>query len=325
MLGFLPLASGPLADDGVESTSGVSVSVTGVSSTGSVGSVSVATGVTVDVPVTGVAATGSVGSVTIDAVVSIDVPVTGVSANAGPHAEVNYTVTVADNNGNKFYIDGVSNPTLELTRGTTYVFDLSDSSVSGHPLAFRESDDTSYTTGVTSTGTAGSSGAKVTIVVASDAPSSLKYYCTAHGNGMGNSITVSDLIDVDAKSNVSVTGLAATGGVGSTTVTGVGNVAPTGIAATGSVGSITAVGNAIQVIASAEGSTASVGSVSTVGDSILSVTGLGSTASVGEESVSGAADIPETGLASTGGVGSVVATGIGNIDTTGVSGAGAVG
>ncbi len=105
---------------------------------------------------------------------------------------VNYTVTVVSDSGNKYAIAGISGsaPALSFSRGNTYVFDLSDSSNSGHPLAFRTSADASYTTGVTTTGTAGQAGAKVTIVVASDAPDSLKYYCTVHGNSMGNTISV---------------------------------------------------------------------------------------------------------------------------------------
>lgn len=102
-------------------------------------------------------------------------------------ASTTYAVTVA---GGVFYLDGASNPALTLTRGNTYIFDQSDSSNAGHPLAFRDSSDNSYTTGVTVTGTAGQAGAKVQIDIANNAPASLKYYCTVHGNGMGNSITV---------------------------------------------------------------------------------------------------------------------------------------
>jgi len=103
-----------------------------------------------------------------------------------------YTITVANVSGqNVFVIDGVNNPTLALVRGNTYVFDLSDSSNSGHPLAFKDGSGNAYTSGVTSSGTAGSSGATVTFAVPSDAPSSLRYYCTAHGNAMGNTITAS--------------------------------------------------------------------------------------------------------------------------------------
>ncbi len=103
--------------------------------------------------------------------------------------EKTYTVTVASG---VFYLDGVSKPTITLFRGNTYIFDQSDNSNTGHPIAFRESDDTSYTTGVTSTGTAGNAGAKTTFNVPSNAPNSLKYYCTVHGNNMGNTITVTD-------------------------------------------------------------------------------------------------------------------------------------
>ena len=103
-----------------------------------------------------------------------------------------FTVTVANVGGvNIFVLNGINNPTLQLVRGTTYTFDLSDSSVSGHPLAFK-SGNQSYTTGVTSTGTPGQSGASVTFAVPTSAPGiGLRYYCTVHGNAMGNSITTS--------------------------------------------------------------------------------------------------------------------------------------
>ncbi len=98
-----------------------------------------------------------------------------------------FTVTVS---GGVFYINGVSNPTLSLTRGFTYTFDQSDSTNSNHPLAFRESNNTSYTTGVTVNGTAGQSGSTVVFAVPSNAPNSLLYYCTQHGNSMGNTISI---------------------------------------------------------------------------------------------------------------------------------------
>ena len=107
-------------------------------------------------------------------------------------ANQTFTVTVQNVSGNKYFIDGVQTPVLKLARGKTYTFNLADSSNSGHPLAFRDSSDNSYTTGVTTNGTAGSSGATVVIVVAANAPSSLKYYCTSHGNAMGNTINVID-------------------------------------------------------------------------------------------------------------------------------------
>ena len=107
--------------------------------------------------------------------------------------EKTYTVTVANpGSGNVFVLDGVNNPAIEMFRGNTYIFDVSDSSVSGHPLAFKDGSGNSWTTGVTTTGTAGQAGAKVIFEVPSTAPSSMRYYCTVHGNGMGNTITVKD-------------------------------------------------------------------------------------------------------------------------------------
>ena len=105
------------------------------------------------------------------------------------------TVTVASGSlyggggtGNIFYINGSANPPLTLVRGVTYTFDVSDSSVSGHPLAFKDSGGNAFTTGVTVTGTAGSSGATVVIVVPSTGTMPASYYCTSHGAGMGNTI-----------------------------------------------------------------------------------------------------------------------------------------
>jgi len=100
-----------------------------------------------------------------------------------------FTVTVS---GGVFYINGTANPSLTLTRGFTYTFDQSDSTNNNHPLAFRDSSNASYTTGVTVNGTAGQSGASVIFAVPSSAPSSLLYYCTQHGNSMGNTISVID-------------------------------------------------------------------------------------------------------------------------------------
>jgi hypothetical protein len=126
----------------------------------------------------------------------------------------NYTVTVANSgSGNKYYLNGIEAPALTLVRGTTYTFDLSDSSNSGHPFAFK-SGTLSYTDGVTTTGTAGSSGASVTFAVPTDAPGTgLRYYCTVHGNSMGNTITTGTYLpslEVDAQATTSPTSLAAT-------------------------------------------------------------------------------------------------------------------
>jgi hypothetical protein len=112
---------------------------------------------------------------------------TGTSAST-----TTYVVTAS---GGKFYIGGSQNPALIFVRGNTYIFDLSDSSLSSHPLRFATAADaagsTQYTTGVTVSGTQGTAGATVTIVVSGSAPNTLYYYCTNH-SGMGNSIAVAN-------------------------------------------------------------------------------------------------------------------------------------
>lgn len=103
---------------------------------------------------------------------------------------VTIDVTVVDDNGqNKFALDGVTAPTKTLTKGAIYKFDVSDSTVANHPLSFKDGTGAAYTTGVTSSGTAGQSGAYVQIAVPLDAPDDLRYTCTTHGDVMGNTIT----------------------------------------------------------------------------------------------------------------------------------------
>ena len=112
-------------------------------------------------------------------------------------ATITYTVTVATGTtqygtGNRYYINGELAPVLYLQEGNTYIFDQSDNTNDTHQLAFSTNPNNdpaaSYTTGVTSTGTPGTSGAKTTIVEApvkkTGAPV-LFYYCTNHSN-MGN-------------------------------------------------------------------------------------------------------------------------------------------
>lgn len=90
---------------------------------------------------------------------------------------------------NGFYIDSVEAPYITLTPGNTYKFDQSDSTNTGHPLAFYyESDKTTqYSTGVTTNGTPGSSGAYTLIVASDSTPTVLHYQCTSHAL-MGNTV-----------------------------------------------------------------------------------------------------------------------------------------
>ena len=103
-------------------------------------------------------------------------------------------VTVVNDGGNKYAFNGVTAPTLSLNRGELYRFDLSDATNDGHPFAFRLLDDTSYAVGVTTVGTAGNTGAYVDFDVNFATSASLKYYCTSHGNGMGNRAQIVDVL-----------------------------------------------------------------------------------------------------------------------------------
>ena len=105
---------------------------------------------------------------------------------------VTYTVTVHNpGSGNIFRINGVNNPVITMKRGSTYIFDQSDASNSGHPLAIKSDAGGSQT--ITVVGTAGNAGATVTYQPAyPSAPNDLRYYCTVHGNGMGNTITMNN-------------------------------------------------------------------------------------------------------------------------------------
>lgn len=91
--------------------------------------------------------------------------------------------------GNKYYFGGVVSPSVGFTAGNTYVFDQSHSSNSTHPIQFSTTGNGShaggseYTTGITKSGTAGSAGATVTVVVSASTPT-LHYYCPNH-SGMG--------------------------------------------------------------------------------------------------------------------------------------------
>ena len=101
-----------------------------------------------------------------------------------------YAVTVVNDGGNKFALGGVTAPAINLLKNHTYIFDQSDNTNANHPLAFKEgAGGSAYTTGVTVTGVAGQSVAKVTIVTTADTPD-LYYYCTTHGEAMGNTASL---------------------------------------------------------------------------------------------------------------------------------------
>ena len=100
--------------------------------------------------------------------------------------EINVTVS-----GGVFTFHGKSQPTIKLVKGNTYKFDTSAVSTI-HPFKFSQLEDgPDYTTGVTSSGTQGQSGAYTQIVVAQNTPDTLYYKCGDHP-GMGGVINVID-------------------------------------------------------------------------------------------------------------------------------------
>ena len=136
---------------------------------------------------------GTVSANTISNASNINTVQANLSASASTAA-----VTVS---GGNFYIDGAQQTTISLEPGRTYKFDQSDSTNSSHPLRFSTTSDgthgggSEYTTGVTTSGTAGSASAYVQIEVDNSTPA-LYYYCANH-SGMGASVAIGNPFNTD--------------------------------------------------------------------------------------------------------------------------------
>ena len=101
---------------------------------------------------------------------------------------------VGSSNGYK--LNDTFSPFLRLIPRNTYRFDQSDSSNSGHPLRFYydAAKATAYTSGVTTSGTPGSSGAYTQIIADEDTPDILYYQCSSHAHmGFGVFFTTRNL------------------------------------------------------------------------------------------------------------------------------------
>ena len=226
---------------------------------------------------------------------------------------ISLAITVSNpGSGNKYYIDtGGPAPTISLTEGTTYRFDQSDGTNSGHPLRFSTTSGgshgggTEYTTGVTTNGTPGSAGAYTEITVASGAPT-LYYYCTNH-SGMGGQLNTPAVTEADTNIILSALPSSAIGtGATGTEVLEISTPTNAGVEATGNIGteSVEISRFAIASSVAATGNVEGFG-ISGNGNIVLTVTGISGIASVGnvgtEEAV---AEAVETGLAGTGALGS---------------------
>ena len=102
----------------------------------------------------------------------------------------NITVTVSnDGSGSEYYLNGSKGATINVSNGTKYRFDQSDSSNSGHPLRISNSQEGSqYTLNVTTYGTPGNSGAYTEIEITAETPSTLYIYCSYHFGMGGNNV-----------------------------------------------------------------------------------------------------------------------------------------
>jgi len=130
---------------------------------------------------------------------NVNFPVTSTSttttttiADPADAETVTYTVTVVQDSysNNVFAINGVQKPVITMKRGSTYIFNQSHSSNVGHPLRI-----TSDAGGQQTTTNAGTLGTDATVTYQPaypDAPNDLRYYCTSHGNNMGNTITMNN-------------------------------------------------------------------------------------------------------------------------------------
>ena len=109
---------------------------------------------------------------------------------------------------NGYLLNAKVAPFIDLKVGNTYRFDQADSSNNSHPLRFYydSGKTTAYTTGVTTNGTPGSSGAYTQIVVSETTPNILYYQCSSHAL-MGSRIDIDSSTYVGA-SFVDTTGTA---------------------------------------------------------------------------------------------------------------------
>ena len=117
---------------------------------------------------------------------------TEIVADPDDSETVTYTVTVVqDSNGaNVFAINGVQKPVITMKRGSTYIFDQSHSSNVNHALRIKSDAGGQQTT--INYGTLGTDATVTYNPAYPTAPNDLRYYCTSHGNGMGNTITMNN-------------------------------------------------------------------------------------------------------------------------------------
>ena len=246
-----------------------------------------------------------------------------------------FTVTVVSTGGgNKYFINGLQQETVNLAEGGTYKFDQSNNTNSNHPLKFSTTSDgthgggSEYTTGVTYNGTPGQAGAYTQITVANPAPQ-LYYYCQYHSGMGGQANTVESdtwgmlqwglLAWGNQNDNfVDVTGTSITTNIGNTSVVAELN-SGWGRLEWGNL----AWGAGYSVIASGTALASSIGTATSAAETIVTLTGQSLTAATGNEAIGIGINVDVTGISLSATVGSVGAislqgtqadTSIGSVD-----------
>ena len=164
-----------------------------------------------DPTITGQVITSAVGQV------ATGPGVTGFNLDAAvlkDDGEKTFDVTVVQSGGqNVFVIDGVQKPSLSLVTGTKYIFDQSDGTNANHPLRIA-ANGTLDNTNVTVVGTPGQAGARVEYIAPVNEFRNITYFCTVHGAGMGNTISITGT-QVNLSPVAAVSGLSMTSSVNS--------------------------------------------------------------------------------------------------------------
>ena len=246
-----------------------------------------------------------------------------------------FTVTVVSTgSGNKYFINGLQQETVNLAEGATYRFDQADNSNSGHPFRFSTISDgthgggSEYTTGVTTNGIPGNAGAYTEIAVANSAPQ-LYYYCSVHSGMGGQANTVlSDTWGMlqwgergwgnQDDNFVSVTGTSLTTSVGNETIDAEIN-AGWGRLEWGSM----AWGVPYSTVVSGISLSSAIGTATSAAETIVTLTGQSLTSATGNEAIGIGINVDVTGISLSASVGTVAAislqgtqadTSIGSVD-----------
>jgi len=106
-----------------------------------------------------------------------------VASNVVPTAEAQTSFTVVNNSNISYTIDSATNPTLDLVRGQTYLFEVN---AIGHPFWIKTQQGTgtanAYNDGVTNNGIQSGT---ISFVVPMNAPATLFYNCEFHASMTG--------------------------------------------------------------------------------------------------------------------------------------------